>query len=138
LINEPTSEKRFPSEPILLIDDEIPWLKSLTFAFELRGGLNNFILCDDSREAMNILYRNDVSLVLLDLNMPYISGEELFSLIQRHDSELPIIILSGLNENHAVHSPSLERSFAHLGKTTDLQVIIETVRKALKYKSTLE
>ncbi len=67
----------FPSVPVLLVDDEPGWLHSLTLSLKVSAGINNTTSCTDSREVMGLLQRNDYSLVLLDLNMPYLGGEEL-------------------------------------------------------------
>ncbi len=59
---------------------------------------DNTTSCTDSREVMGLLQRNDYSLVLLDLNMPYLGGEELLKGIKETYPELPVIIISGMNQ----------------------------------------
>ncbi|BCR06374.1 sigma-54-dependent Fis family transcriptional regulator [Desulfuromonas versatilis] len=88
----------YPKNPVLLVDDEPAWLRSLGRALERSAGINNQIVCQDSRQVMQILARQPASLVLLDLTMPHLPGEELLgSLVQNHP-ETPVIILTGVNQ----------------------------------------
>ena len=76
-------ESRYPSLPVLLVDDERPWLRSLSFTLKGAGGIDHLIQCHESREVMEILARQEVSLILLDLTMPHLAGEELLPMITR-------------------------------------------------------
>ena len=81
-------QKLYPSFGVLLVDDEQPWLRSLSLTLEGPGGITNLMQCSDSREVMTILSQRDIGLVLLDLTMPHISGDELLKqivLIKRWD-----------------------------------------------------
>ena len=72
----------FPLNPILLVDDEIEMLKS--FELTLRSaGIKNILKCHDSREVMPLLSGQEIEVILLDLTMPFISGDELLPLITR-------------------------------------------------------
>lgn len=87
-----------PTFPLLLVDDEESWLNSLAFTLEYSAGINNLVLCSDSRQVMDILSRQEISVVLLDLNMPHISGDELLPKIVDEHPDIPVVILSGLNQ----------------------------------------
>ena len=84
-----------PAKPILLIDDEKAWLNS--FGLILRAaGLNNLVLCADSRRAMSLLAEHGASVIVLDLTMPHLSGDELLPLIVGEYPQIPVIIITGL------------------------------------------
>ncbi len=87
-----------PLRPILLVDDEPAWLRSLALVLERSAGLNHLQLCQDSREVMPLLARQEFSLVLLDLTMPHLGGEALLEQLAQQHPELPVIILSGMNQ----------------------------------------
>lgn len=85
-----------PFRPILLVDDEEPWLHG--FSLTLRSmGMNNIICCQDSRTVMDLLAREDVGVIVLDLTMPHISGEELLPQIVEEHPDIPVIIMTGLD-----------------------------------------
>ena len=60
------SENKYPNFPILLVDDEINLLNSFELTL-MDHGIDNTILCSDSRDVISILNNNPVSLILLDL-----------------------------------------------------------------------
>ena len=92
------SSELYPPLPILLIDDEEAWLRTMALTLKGTLGINNVIRCCDSRQGMTILAEQDVGLILLDLTMPYLSGEDLLQMIAQEFPDIPVIILSGLNQ----------------------------------------
>ena len=87
-----------PHRPILLVDDEPAWLRSLALVLERSAGLNNLVLCHDSREVADLLAQREFSLVLLDLSMPHLGGEALLEQLGLSYPDLPVIILSGMGQ----------------------------------------
>jgi CheY-like chemotaxis protein len=87
----------FPSFPILLVDDEPAWLRSLRVALG-RAGIDNVLTCQDARQVMDLLAREPVGLVLLDLNMPHLGGEDLLARIAAERPEVAVIVISGMNQ----------------------------------------
>lgn len=92
------SDDLYPANPILLVDDEAPWLRSLSLALRNDTGITNVIKCSDSREVLPILSRTAVSMILLDLTMPHFTGQELLPMIIKDHPEIPVIVLSGINQ----------------------------------------
>ena len=71
---------RYPSLPVLLVDDENPWLN--TFSLTLHSaGINHVETCNDSREVMALLEQQSYSVLVLDLTMPHITGDELLPMV---------------------------------------------------------
>ncbi|MCD6582894.1 MAG: sigma-54-dependent Fis family transcriptional regulator [Desulfuromusa sp.] len=91
-------EAKYPVKPILLVDDEPAWAHSLTLSMRVSAGINHVIPCYDSRDAMSLIKDNDCCLVLLDLTMPYIDGETLLATIVESCPDVPVIIISGMNQ----------------------------------------
>ena len=88
---------KYPSLPILLVDDEMLALKASERLLR-SNGFNNIVLINDSREVMNFIESQPVCLIILDLFMPHITGDILLAGIHEKYSEIPVIILTGLNE----------------------------------------
>ncbi|OEY65057.1 sigma-54-dependent transcriptional regulator [Marinobacter sp. X15-166B] len=126
------SNNRYPSFGVLLVDDEASFLRSLSIVLERRGGINHIYRCQDSREAMGIIAREPIGLVLLDLTMPHLSGEELLQQITENYPEIGVIIISGLNQlETAVHCIRLG-AYDYYIKTTEEERLIEGVRRAIR------
>ncbi|WP_286239257.1 sigma-54-dependent transcriptional regulator [Neptuniibacter halophilus] len=121
----------YPQFGILLVDDEASFLRSMSIVLERRG-YNHLYRCQDSREAMALIAREPIGLVLLDLTMPHISGEELLQQIVSDYPDLGVIVLSGLNQlETAVHCIRLG-AYDYFVKTTEEGRLIEGVRRAVR------
>ena len=121
----------FPEHPILLVDDEPSWLHSLAFTLEYTGNYNNLLTCNDSRELIGMLRCQKVGLVLLDLVMPHISGEDLLVQVAQEFPDVPVIVLSGLNQlDTAVRCMKLG-AFDYYVKTAEPARLLGGIQKAL-------
>jgi DNA-binding NtrC family response regulator len=92
------NDQTYPAFGILLVDDEPAWLKSLSLTLKSCAGLTNVTTCQDSRQVMGLLDQGGIGLVLLDLTMPHLSGEELLKQIGEQHPEVSAIVVSGLNQ----------------------------------------
>jgi DNA-binding NtrC family response regulator len=88
----------YPSFQILLVDDEPAWLDALSLSLERTSGINNLLLCQDSRFASEMLSNNNIGLVVLDLNMPNVTGQELLKHIAEQHPQILTIVLTGMNQ----------------------------------------
>ena len=122
----------YPARPVLLVDDEKVWLRSLSLALERLGGINHLLQCSDSREAPELVRRHRPSLILLDLTMPHLSGEDLLEMLGKEHPEIPVIVLSGLNQlETAVRSMKLG-AFDYFVKSVEEERLMAGVRHALR------
>jgi DNA-binding NtrC family response regulator len=125
------NEIPYPSFGLLLVDDEAPWLRSLSMTLEGPGGITNIVTCQDSRLVPDILGRQEIGVVLLDLTMPHISGEELLAMIMEHHPEVSVIVLSGMNQLETAVRCMRSGAFDYLVKTVDEERILDAVRRAI-------
>lgn len=122
----------FPSFGVLLVDDELPWLRGLSMALEGPGGINNLHQCEDSRRVMDVLASTDIGLVLLDLTMPYVSGEQLLEKIVTDYPHIRVIILSGMNQLETAVNCMRLGAFDYFVKTVEEERLVEGVRRAIR------
>jgi len=121
----------YPQFGILLVDDEASFLRSISITLERRG-YNHLHLCKDSRQAMTIIAKEPIGLVILDLTMPYLSGEELLHQIISEYPDVGVIVLSGLNQlETAVHCIRMGAD-DYFVKTTEEDRLIEGIRRAVR------
>jgi DNA-binding NtrC family response regulator len=119
---------------VLLVDDEKPWLRSVALALERSAGISDIIPCNDSREAMGLLQRHPIDLAILDLTMPHLSGEQLLMLMVEKHPDIPVIILSGLNQiDTAVHCMKAG-AFDYFVKTVEEDRLVAGVVRALRMR----
>ncbi|HXW91547.1 MAG TPA: PAS domain-containing protein [Terriglobales bacterium] len=88
---------------ILMVDDQAA--KLLTYEAILSELDENLIRSNSAKEAMEVLLRNDVAVVLMDVSMPDLDGFELADMIRQHPrfKQTAIIFISG------VHLTDLDR-----------------------------
>jgi DNA-binding NtrC family response regulator len=122
----------YPSYKILLVDDEAPWLRSLGIILERSAGINNIVKCLDSRQVMDILAAEEVGIVLLDLTMPHLSGEELLPMIAEEYPDIPVIILSGMNQLETAINCMKLGAFDYFVKTDEEDRLVNGVLRSIK------
>lgn len=126
------SNTLYPTFSILLVDDEPAWLGSLSLTLESCGGISNILTCSDSREAMAILDGGQVGLVLLDLTMPYLSGEQLLEQIAERHPDIATIVVSGLNQLETAVRCMKLGAFDYCIKTDEEDRIVGAVLRAVR------
>ena len=83
--------------PILVVDDDERIVKSTTLLLRA-AGMTEVISLTDSREVMPLLHRQEVAVIILDLQMPNLSGDELLIRIKDEFPEIPVIIETANDE----------------------------------------
>jgi len=125
------SEIKIDSLPVLLVDDEVQIL--LSFSVMLKSaGIKNVITMDDSREVMNFLNENKVAMVVLDLSMPFVSGEELLVKISKEFPEIPVIIVTATHEIATAVECMKNGAQDYLLKPVEKSRFISAIRKVLE------
>ncbi|MGK9477126.1 sigma-54-dependent transcriptional regulator [Melioribacter sp. OK-6-Me] len=126
----------YPELPILLVDDEEQFLYSVETSLN-SDGINNIRLQHDSTKVLDMLEKDKFSLIVLDVNMPGISGLELLPKIKDQFPEIPVIILTALNDvESAVESIKLG-AYNYILKPVDNTRLVTTIRGALEYREVL-
>jgi len=60
-------------------------------------------IAEEGNEAWDLYQQGEWDLVLLDMDLPGKDGHELIRLIREQGNQIPIVILSSLNHNHALY-----------------------------------
>ena len=122
----------YPHFGVLLVDDEPAWLRSLRLTLERSAGITNIITCQDSRDVMGLLDQHEIGLVLLDLTMPHLSGDQLIDLIAERHPEIAVIVISGMNQiESAVHCIK-QGAFDYFVKTVEEDRLVSGVLRAIR------
>lgn len=121
----------YPSFGILLVDDEPGFIRSLSIALERRNGINHTYQTTDSREVMGLIEKEPIELVLLDLNMPYISGDILLRQIVEKYPQVGVIIISGMNQIEVAVDCIRFGAYDYFVKTTEESRLLEGIERAI-------
>jgi DNA-binding NtrC family response regulator len=116
-----------------LIDDEDQALKSFEMALR-SANMNNFISCHDSRDVMPLLQSRDVEVMLLDLRMPHISGEELLPKIISNYPEVPVIVVTGANDVETAVKCMQHGAFDYIVKPIEKSRLVAATKRAIEIR----
>jgi len=122
---------RHLAEPVLLIDDEEAWLRS--FSMTLRAaGISNVHTCADSRKGAARAVELSAALVILDLTMPHLSGVEVLRQLAEACPDVPVVMLTGVNDVGSAVACMREGAFDYYVKTTETERLVSGVKRALE------
>jgi len=122
----------YPHFGVLLVDDEPAWLRSLRLTLERSAGITNIITCQDSRMVMELLEQHEIGLVLLDLTMPYLSGDQLIGMIAERHPEIAVIVISGMNQIESAVNCIKQGAFDYFVKTVEEDRLVSGVLRAIR------
>lgn len=123
--------KIIPDKPILLVDDEEHFLLSAELTIS-SNGIKNIETCSDSRNVLSLLSKKEYSIVVLDLNMPFISGSELLPQIVKNYPEIPVIVITAVNNVESAVQSMKEGAFDYVVKPVDDTRLIATIKRGLE------
>ena len=124
----------YPSFPVLIVDDEESILVSIRGVLKA-SGINNIICINDSREVLETVIKKEIGLILLDLTMPYISGEELLQVLHRDFPEISIIVITGkMDLTTAVECMKMGAA-DYLVKSVEKTKLAATVKKMIEIQN---
>lgn len=123
----------FPKFPVLAVDDEASALQVCEVTLR-SGGIRNLVKCQDSREVMSLLAKNDYSVILLDLVMPYLSGEELLPRIAEAYPHIPVIVVTGMNDVTKAVECVKNGAFDYMVKPVEPCRMLSGVQRAIELR----
>ena len=114
---------------VLIVDDEKNIRAGLGKAIEMDG--HNVILAEDGQRALEIVESDEIDLIIADLKMPRISGEELLKRIVQTYPTLPVIILTGHGTIESAVRAMRDGAYDFLTKPVNLDRLSLLVKRAL-------
>jgi DNA-binding NtrC family response regulator len=114
---------------ILIVDDEKNICAGLSKALTLEG--YQTLTASQGEEAWTIINSTDIDLVISDLKMPKLSGEELLKRITASYPTLPVIILTGHGTIETAVNAMRDGAFDFVTKPINLDRLTLLVKRAL-------
>jgi len=117
---------------ILLVDDDKEISQSLANLFDSEKYKFNFL--EDGAQVTRFLEDNkDVDLVMLDVNLPTLSGLDVLKQIKEAKTELPVIMISGFVSTENAIEAMREGAYEYLTKPFEIEKLIDTINKACSF-----
>ena len=124
--------KPYPEFTVLLVDDEESFLRSLTIALERSARITAVLRETDSRKVLPMMAKGDVGLVLLDLTMPHLSGEQLLPMILEEHPDTAGIVVTGNNQLETAVACMRLGAYDYCVKTDEISRITGSVTRAVE------
>ena len=123
----------YPLGSVLIVDDEEDVVRSLSAVLK-SNGINHVIGCRDSRKVMDLVQSHDIEAILLDLSMPYISGDELLKQIHEDYPFIPVIIVTATDEVKAAVECMKQGAFDYMVKAVEENRLVSGVKRAVQIR----
>lgn len=115
---------------LLIIDDEKNIREGLGANFEMEG--YNVKLAENGQQGLEYISKGDIDLVITDLRMPGISGEEVLRKVTTETPGIPVIVLTGHGSIDAAVDAMRNGAYDFLTKPLNLDQLTMIVKRALE------
>jgi len=115
---------------ILIVEDE----KSIREVLKLNLQLDDYdVICrDNGKEAIKVAIENDISLIIMDVMLPEVNGVDAVREIKRKRPELPIIMLSALDQSSDKIKGLKAGADDYMAKPFNYEELLLRINKQLK------
>lgn len=120
---------------VLIVEDDKSFQLSLTEGFAPYKTTFQTVVANDGLEALTVLNKQKVNLVLTDLKMPRMDGFELMAHLSSNYPEIPVIVMT------AFGTPDMEKNlrgmgaFQYIEKPIDFSNLVEKILAGLESTS---
>ena len=127
---------------ILIIEDETETSKYLKLALEDENSNFKVQCAENGHIGLEKLAKQQFDLIVLDLKMPYMLGDEVLHEIRKIDPYATVIVCTNYGKNNDEETMNLFRNlmkegvdgFIPKGAEADLYETVEVIKKAIKTK----
>ena len=116
---------------ILIVDDETNFLLSLEDG--LRGFNDTFVISSagNGKEAMAVLGKGGIDLVITDIKMPEMDGLELLAKMSVSNPDVPVIVMTAFGSSAIEEKLETMGAFQYIEKPIDFDLLIDKVNEGL-------
>jgi diguanylate cyclase (GGDEF)-like protein len=132
----PTAMEVLKDAKVMIVDDE-PIMMDVVQAFLEDAGYTNFLITEDSTQALDLMLKERPDVLLMDLFMPGKDGFELLTDIRRDPSlrYLPVIVLTAASDGDTKLEALELGATDFLSKPVDPSELKLRLRNALAFKA---
>jgi CheY-like chemotaxis protein len=129
----PQSHPDAPTKTLLVVEDDRSTLSLYRAGLK---GLSGFkiLMAENGGQALEILRHEPVHVLVTDLNMPVMDGFNLIAKASRFYPQVPIIVMTGLDENQHLNTPLQLGAIRILTKPPRLTLLMDAIRTAAAFE----
>ena len=119
---------------ILVVEDDVV-IRDGVVAFLVEAG-HQCVVAEDGEQAIRQFEKDHIDFVLLDIMLPKKSGLEVLKII-RKNSEVPILMLTALNDDHTKISAFNSLADGYINKPFSLPVLMARIEAIFKRRGSI-
>ena len=122
-----------PTKTLLVVEDDRATLSLYRAGLK---GLQGFkiIMAENGGQAFEMLRHEPVHVLVTDLNMPVMDGFNLIAKVSRFYPQVPIIVMTGLDESQHLNTPLQLGAIRILTKPPRLTLLMDAIRAAAQFE----
>jgi DNA-binding response OmpR family regulator len=129
----PLPQTEAPTKTLLVVEDDRATLSLYRAGLK---GLQGFkvIMAENGGQALEMLRQEPVQVLVTDLNMPIMDGFNLIAKVSRFYPQVPIIVMTGLDESQHLNTPLQLGAIRILTKPPRLSLLMDAIRAAALFE----
>ena len=116
---------------LLMVDDDPTFLDVLS---ELFSGEHQCHTAATAEEAVESMSSHDYDVIVTDVSMPGMSGEDLLGFVKAHRPGTPVVFISGSTNEERAERLLTKGAFDYLQKPVQLEEITRRVARAVAHR----
>ncbi len=117
---------------VLIVDDDVA-VTNYFMVFLMQTGTFEPTVVNDSRQVEGLLGEESFDVMMLDLDMPNVSGMDILALMAERGISMPVVILTGVNDVDLAVKCMKRGAFDYLTKPVDDEYLLEVLDNALQH-----
>ncbi len=116
---------------ILVVDDSPLILRNIKGLLERKYDI---FLATSGRQALDTIIKEEPDLILLDYEMPEMSGKEVFEEMQADEDmkDIPVIFLTSISDKKVIYSILQLKPVGYILKPPDTEKLLETIQEVFR------
>ena len=113
---------------ILVVDDNEQFCQNVSDILEMKG--YKVMTASDGFKALEMIKRNGLDLVLMDIKMPVMDGVETFKKVKEMAPDIPVIMVTAFAVEDLITEALREGAYGSLKKPLDFDQLLRLIAKA--------
>jgi len=122
---------------VVVVDDHTLFRRGLVGLISEMEGIQVVGQAHNGKEALNVIPTLNPDVVLLDINMPEMSGIETLKALRERNVEVPVLMLTISQQDEDLVGAILAGASGYLLKNTEPEALLQTIQQVVAGKSVL-
>lgn len=119
---------------ILIVDDDVA-VTNYLMVFLMQHEVFEPVVLNDSREVPELLETSSFDTIILDMDMPNLSGLDILKIIHEKKIDTPVLVLSGVNDVDLAVKALKFGAFDYLTKPVDDEYLLKVIDRAIQHQT---